>query len=66
MHAKLQYLAYEQRSFMWQCFACLKRLEHGRFTIPVSEQGQVSLRGEEFNALIHGLEVKSKKNWYRR
>jgi transposase len=45
---------------------CAKRLEHGRFTIPVSEQGQVSLRGEEFNALIHGLEVRSKKNWYRR
>jgi hypothetical protein len=31
----------------------------------VSEQGQVSLRGEEFNALIHGLEVRLKKNWYR-
>jgi hypothetical protein len=24
------------------------------------------LRGEEFSALIHGLEVRSKKNWYRR
>jgi transposase len=45
---------------------CTKRLETGRFTWPVSEQGQVSLRGEEFSALIHGLEVRSKKNWYRR
>jgi transposase len=45
---------------------CAKRLERGKFTIPVSEQGQVSLRGEEFNALIHGLEVRAKKNWYRR
>ncbi len=45
---------------------CTKRLETGRFTWPVSEQGQVSLRGEEFNALIHGLEVRLKKNWYRR
>jgi transposase len=45
---------------------CAKRLERGKFTIPVSEQGHVSLRGEEFNALIHGLEVKAKKNWYRR
>ena len=45
---------------------CAKRLEHGRFTWPVSENGQVSLRGEEFSALIHGLEVRSKKNWYRR
>ena len=43
-----------------------KRLEQGRFTWPASENGQVSLRGEEFSALIHGLEVRSKKNWYRR
>jgi transposase len=43
-----------------------KRLENGRFTWPVSENGQVSLRGEEFSALIHGLEVRAKKNWYRR
>ncbi len=45
---------------------CAKRLESGRFTLPVSEDGQVSLRGEEFSALIHGLEVRAKKNWYRR
>jgi len=45
---------------------CAKRLESGRFTFPVSEQGQISLRGEDFNALIHGLEVRSKKDWYRR
>ncbi len=45
---------------------CAKRLERGKFTIPVSDTGQISLRGEEFSALIHGLEVKSKKNWYRR
>lgn len=45
---------------------CAKRLESGRFTLPVSETGQVSLRGEEFNALVHGLEVRAKKNWYRR
>jgi transposase len=34
---------------------CAKRLERGRFTWPVSDHGQVSLRGEEFSALIHGL-----------
>lgn len=45
---------------------CTKRLEGGRFTWPVSENGQVCLRGEEFSALIHGLEVRAKKNWYRR
>jgi transposase len=43
-----------------------KRLENGRFTWPMSESGQLSLRGEEFSALIHGLEVRAKKNWYRR
>jgi transposase len=43
-----------------------KRLERGRFTIPVSDTGQVSLRGEEFSALIHGLDVQAKHNWYRR
>jgi len=32
----------------------------------VSEEGQVNLRSEQFSALIHGLEVRSKKNWYRR
>jgi transposase len=47
-------------------WCCAKRLEQGRFTFPVSETGQVSLRGEEFNALIHGLIIHSKKDWYRR
>ena len=47
-------------------WVCAKRLERGRFTWPVSEQGQVSLRGEEFSALIHGLEVHTKAGWYRR
>lgn len=47
-------------------WVCAKRLESGRFTWPVSESGQIDLRDEEFSALIHGLEVRSKKNWYRR
>ena len=47
-------------------WVCAKRLEQGRFTWPINANGQVSLRGEEFSALIHGLEVHSKKNWYRR
>ena len=47
-------------------WVCAKRLEQGRFTWPVSENGQVSLRGEEFSALIHGLVIHSKKDWYRR
>ena len=47
-------------------WVCAKRLEQGRFTWPVSSDIQVSLRGEEFSALIHGLEVRAKKGWYRR
>jgi transposase len=54
---------YWDGSGLW---VCAKRLEKCRFTWPVSENGQVDLRGEEFSALIHGLEVRSKKNWYRR
>jgi len=54
---------YWDGSGLW---VCAKRLEKGRFTWPVSEEGQVDLRSEQFSALIHGLEVRSKKNWYRR
>jgi hypothetical protein len=35
--------------------------------VNVGENGHaVDLRGKEFSALIHGLEVRSKKNWHRR
>jgi transposase len=54
---------YWDGSGLW---VCAKRLEKGRFTWPVSEEGQVDLRSEQFSALLHGLEVRSKKNWYRR
>ena len=54
---------YWDGSGLW---VCAKRLEKGRFTWPVSEEGQVNLRSEQFSALVHGLEVWSKKNWYRR
>jgi len=54
---------YWDGSGLW---VCAKRLEQGRCTWPVSENGQMDLRGEEFSALIHGLEIRSKKNWYRR
>jgi transposase len=53
---------YWDGSGLW---VCAKRLERGRFTWPVSDQAQVSLRGEEFSALIHGLEVHPKAGWYR-
>ena len=54
---------YWDGSGLW---VCAKRLEQGRFTWPMSDQGRVSLRGEEFSALVHGLEVRAKKDWYRR
>ena len=50
---------YWDGSGLW---VCAKRLEQGRFTWPVSESGQIDLRGEEFSALIHGLEVRSKES----
>ena len=61
-HNRLKVL-YWDGSGLW---VCAKRLERGQFTWPVSQQGQVSLRCEEFSALIHGLEVHTKAGWYRR
>jgi transposase len=61
-HNRLKVL-YWDGSGLW---VCAKRLERGRFTWPVSDCGQVNLRGEEFSALIHGLEVRAKAGWYRR
>ncbi len=54
---------YWDGSGLW---VCAKRLEQGRFTWPASDQGRVRLRGEEFSALVHGLEVHAKQGWYRR
>jgi transposase len=54
---------YWDGSGLW---VCAKWLERGRFTWPVSDHNQVSLRGEGFSALIHGLEVRTKAGWYRR
>lgn len=54
---------YWDGSGLW---VCAKRLEKGRFTWPSSQEPSVSLRGEEFSALVHGLEVRAKAGWYRR
>ena len=61
-HNRLKVL-YWDGSGLW---VCAKRLERGRFTWPASDHGQINLRGEEFSALIHGLEVRPKVGWYRR
>jgi transposase len=54
---------YWDGSGLW---VCAKRLEQGCFSWPSAPEGSVSLRGEEFSALIHGLEVQAKADWYRR
>jgi transposase len=46
-------------------WVCAKRLEKGRFSWPESQTGRAQLRGEELSALLAGLEVRAKKNWYR-
>jgi transposase len=47
-------------------WVCAKRLERGRFTWPQPEAACVRLRGEQFTALLSGLEVREKRGWYRR
>ena len=47
-------------------WVCAKRLEQGRFSWPEDQNSCASLRAEELHALICGLEVREKRNWYRR
>ena len=42
-----------------------KTLEAGKFGWPVSDRAALNVRNEEFGALVNGLEVTAKKNWYR-
>jgi transposase len=42
-----------------------KRLEAGKFGWPVLDRAALNVRNEEFGALVNGLEVTAKKNWYR-
>jgi transposase len=42
-----------------------KRLEAGRFSWPSASGPSLRLRNEEFGALVNGLEVTAKRNWYR-
>jgi transposase len=54
---------YWDGSGLW---VCAKRLEKGRFSWPSGEGAGVTLRAEQWNALVHGLEVRAKASWYRR
>jgi transposase len=61
-HNRLKILFWDG-SGLW---VCAKRLEQGRFSWPGGPGASASLRSEEFIALLTGLEVKSKRGWYRR
>lgn len=56
-------LLYWDGSGLW---VCAKRLEKGRFTWPHGSGPSATLRMEELAALLSGLEVRSKADWYRR
>src|SRR6476646_7594438 len=47
-------------------WVCAKRLEKGRFSWPQAQEASARLRSEELLALLGGLEVKAKADWYRR
>lgn len=46
-------------------WVCAKRLERGTFGWPVGEGACHCLRPEELQLLLHGLEGKSRRLWYR-
>jgi transposase len=47
-------------------WVCAKRLERGTFGWPTGEGVSCSLRPEQLQLLLHGLEGKSRRRWYRR
>lgn len=47
-------------------WVCAKRLEKNRFSWPAAAEPCAHLRGEELIALLSGLEVQKKANWFRR
>ena len=46
-------------------FLCTKRLERARFAWPSGAAPGTPLRMEQLLALIHGLEIQSRRGWYR-
>jgi transposase len=61
LHNRLKILFWDG-SGLW---VCAKRLERGRFSWPQSQGACVPLRTQELAALLTGLEVRAKSNWYR-
>ena len=46
-------------------WVCAKRLEGGSFGWPVGEGAGCCLRPEELQLLLHGIEGKPRRHWYR-
>ena len=46
-------------------WVCAKRLERGRFGWPSGDGVSHCLRPEELQLLLHGLEGKARRGWYR-
>lgn len=53
---------YWDGSGLW---VCAKRLERGSFGWPLGEGVSCCLRAEELQLLLHGIEGKSRRRWYR-
>ena len=56
-------ILYFDGSGLW---VCAKRLEKGTFGWPSGEGASCSLRPEELQLLLHGLEGKPRRHWFRR
>jgi transposase len=46
-------------------WVCAKRLERGTFGWPTGHGATRTIRSEELNLLLHGLEGHSRQRWYR-
>lgn len=46
-------------------WVCAKRLEKGTFGWPTGEGASHCLRPEELQLLLHGMEGKPRRHWYR-
>jgi transposase len=55
-------VVYWDGSGLW---VCAKRLESGSFGWPVGEGASLCLRPEELQLLLHGIEGKPRRRWYR-
>lgn len=46
-------------------WVCAKRLEKGAFGWPAGEGASLCLRPEELQLLLHGIDGKPRRRWYR-